>query len=236
MRAVPSRQGVHWPQDSSLGEGQEVAGQIHHAGALVHDDEAAGAHDRPGLACRLLVVDRQVEELDREAATRGTAGLGRLELAAAGDAAADRRATTSPRVIPIGTSMRPGRLTLPGQGEGLRALARRRCRSRRTSRRPRGGCSHTLASVSTLLMFDGWPKRPFTAGNGGRGRGMPRRPSMLAIRAVSSPQTKAPAPCLISMSKENPLPRMSGPSSPSSRIWSSATSRLETASGYSART
>ena len=30
--------------------------------------------------------------------------------------------------------------------------------------------------------------------NGGRGRGMPRLPSMERIRAVSSPQTKAPAP------------------------------------------
>ena len=54
-----------------------------------------------------------------------------------------------------------------------------------------------LANVSTLLMLVGLPQRPETAGNGGRERGMPRRPSMLAIRAVSSPQTKAPAPSLI---------------------------------------
>ncbi len=55
----------------------------------------------------------------------------------------------------------------------------------------------TLAHVSTLLMLVGLPQRPLTAGNGGRVRGMPRLPSMEAISAVSSPQTKAPAPSLI---------------------------------------
>jgi len=52
----------------------------------------------------------------------------------------------------------------------------------------------TLAQVSTLLMFVGHPQSPELAGKGGRGRGMPLRPSMDAMRAVSSPQTKAPAP------------------------------------------
>ena len=35
------------------------------------------------------------------------------------------------------------------------------------------------------------------AGKGGLSRGMPRLPSMDAMRAVSSPQTKAPAPALM---------------------------------------
>src|SRR3954470_16631908 len=52
----------------------------------------------------------------------------------------------------------------------------------------------TAASVSTLLMVVGWPNRPATAGNGGLMRGLPRRPSMEFIRAVSSPQMYAPAP------------------------------------------
>ena len=55
----------------------------------------------------------------------------------------------------------------------------------------------TLEQVSTLLMLVGLPQRPLTAGNGGRVRGMPRLPSMEAMSAVSSPQTKAPAPSLI---------------------------------------
>ena len=57
------------------------------------------------------------------------------------------------------------------------------------------------ASVSTLLMLVGLPQSPELAGNGGRGRGIPRSPSIEAISAVSSPQTKAPAPFLTLMSK-----------------------------------
>src|SRR6202142_4732956 len=51
-----------------------------------------------------------------------------------------------------------------------------------------------LYQVSTLLMLVGQPHRPFCAGTGGRGRGRPAKPSSEAIRAVSSPQTNAPAP------------------------------------------
>ena len=43
-----------------------------------------------------------------------------------------------------------------------------------------------------------------TAGNGGRGRGSPRWPSIEVMSAVSSPQTKAPEPMRISRSKSKP--------------------------------
>ena len=51
----------------------------------------------------------------------------------------------------------------------------------------------------------GWPNRPFTAGNGGRGRGSPLWPSIEVSSAVSSPQTNAPAPRRSSMSKLKPV-------------------------------
>jgi hypothetical protein len=45
-----------------------------------------------------------------------------------------------------------------------------------------------LASVSTLFTTVGWRYRPLAAGkNGGLRRGMPRLPSRLSMRAVSSP-------------------------------------------------
>jgi hypothetical protein len=47
----------------------------------------------------------------------------------------------------------------------------------------------------------GNPQSPLSAGNGGRGCGWPRLPSMDAMSAVSSPQTNAPAPIRISTSK-----------------------------------
>ena len=64
----------------------------------------------------------------------------------------------------------------------------------------------TLYQVSTLLMFVGLPYRPFWAGNGGRVRGLPDWPSSEAMSAVSSPQTKAPAPSTSWMSKSKPRP------------------------------
>ena len=101
----------------------------------------------------------------------------------------------SRRVMPRGTSTRPVRLTLPTRAKVLVPLlfsvpywanhSAPFCRIRATQ-----------ASVSTLLMMVGLPHRPATAGKGGRGRGMPRCPSIEAISAVSSPQTKAPAPFL----------------------------------------
>ncbi len=93
-----------------------------------------------------------------------------------------------------------------------------------------------LDSVSTLLMLVGLPQRPLTAGNGGRVRGMPRLPSIEAISAVSSPQTKAPAPCLRCRWKRQPEPKMSSPRKPRSSASAIALVRRRTASGYSART
>ncbi len=46
----------------------------------------------------------------------------------------------------------------------------------------------TDAMDSTLLMTVGDAYRPATAGNGGRSRGCPRRPSSESSSAVSSPQ------------------------------------------------
>ena len=63
-------------------------GDVDHAVGLVHDDQAAGTHDRADLG-EVLVVDRSIEELGRNDAARRTARLGRLELVAATDAAAD---------------------------------------------------------------------------------------------------------------------------------------------------
>ena len=61
-----------------------------------------------------------------------------------------------------------------------------------------------LAYVSTLLINVGFPNNPSFAGNGGFNLGWPRLPSIDSKSAVSSPQTKAPAPSLISKSKSNP--------------------------------
>ncbi len=71
-----------------LGEVEEEARQVDHAGLVVDDDHAAGADDGAGGG-EALVVDRGVEQSGRHAAARGTAELHGLELAAVLDAAAD---------------------------------------------------------------------------------------------------------------------------------------------------
>ena len=90
-----------------------------------------------------------------------------------------------------------------------------------------------LAKVSTLLISVGQPHRPLSAGNGGRGRGVPRLPSIEAISAVSSPQTKAPAPMRMSMLKLNGDSKMPLPSRPSCLACLMAICRRLIASGYS---
>ena len=66
----------------------EVARHVDHAVVFVHDDHAAGAHDRAQLRER-LVVDRRVEHLGRDAAAGGAARLHGLDVAAVRAALAD---------------------------------------------------------------------------------------------------------------------------------------------------
>ena len=94
----------------------------------------------------------------------------------------------------------------------------------------------TFAYVSTLFMFEGFCQKPFSAGKGGFNRGMPLSPSREAIRAVSSPHTKAPAPAFMRRSKLKLLPNIFLPRKPFSRASSMALLSLVMARGYSART
>ena len=102
-------------------------------------------------------------------------------------------------VVPIGTSMRPELLTLPVRAKTFVPFVVAVPILENQSA-PLLMMTGMFASVSTLLMTVGRPQRPLTAGNGGRGLGMPRLPSIDWRSAVSSPQTNAPAPKRSSMS------------------------------------
>ena len=143
--------------------------------------------------------------------------------------------TISRRVVPIGTSTSPVLCILPPRANTLVPFDFSVPMALNHSGPFKIICG-ILASVSTLLRIDGFPNSPFCAGNGGRGLGSPRFPSMEVMRAVSSPQTKAPAPRRRSMSNENPVPKISLPKSSISRACSMAILSLCTAIGYSART
>src|SRR5215217_9668553 len=100
---------------------------------------------------------------------------------------------TSRRVIPIGTSITPLKLTLPMIVNtfvpGLDDVPNERYHSA-----PLRMIAGMFASVSTLLTSVGLFHKPRVTGYGGRERGSPRLPSIDSISAVSSPQTYAPAP------------------------------------------
>src|SRR4030042_3696799 len=74
--------------------------------------------------------------------------------------------------------------------------------------------SGTLAQVSTLFKTLGLSQRPLTAVWIYFGLGSPALPSSAVIRALDSPQTKAPAPWCTLTLKSNPEPRIFFPSKP----------------------
>src|SRR3954453_23876330 len=96
--------------------------------------------------------------------------------------------TISRSVAPIGTSTRPVFTTRPASAKTLVPLLVAVPIPAYHSP-PLRMIGATLAYDSTLLISVGRPHSPETAGNGGRGRGVPRPPSIEAISAVSSPHT-----------------------------------------------
>ncbi len=140
----------------------------------------------------------------------------------------------SRNVIPIGISTRPVFLTFPDRANtfvpGLPSVPIERNHSA-----PLRIMWRMFPHVSTLLIRVGIPNRPRTAGYGGRRRAIPRSPSIEAMRAVSSPQTNAPAPILTSISNKKPVSKMFSPRRPASRAAESAICSRLIASGYSAR-
>ena len=71
-----------------------------------------------------------------------------------------------------------------------------------------------FAYVSTLFISVGFCHNPQFAGNGGFNLGLPLLPSIDSKSAVSSPQTNAPAPSLISKSKLKSVPNIFLPNIP----------------------
>ena len=94
------------------GEVEEEAGEVDHAGGVVDDHHAAGAHHRPGRD-EALEVDRLVEQALRQAAARRPAELHRLEACRPGSMPPPMSKMTWRSVAPIGTSTSRRWPTLP---------------------------------------------------------------------------------------------------------------------------
>src|SRR5690606_32605314 len=99
----------------------------------------------------------------------------------------------SRRVIPMGTSTSPVLLTLPTREKILVPLLPS-VPMPVNHAAPLLMMWGTLAQVSTLFRQDGLPHSPFSEVWMYFDRGSPTCPSMALIRALDSPETKAPAP------------------------------------------
>jgi len=116
-------------------------------------------------------------------------------------------------VMPIGTSASPPRAILPASANTLVPLLFSVPIDAKASG-PFIIIHATFAKVSTLFIFVGLPHSPLFAGNGGLNRGIPLLPSIEAIRAVSSPQTNAPAPSFIFIERLKSEPNIFFPRKP----------------------
>ena len=145
-------------------EFHEELGDVDHAGTLVHDDQAAGAHDR-AQGPQAFVVDRRVQMGGRDAAAGGTAGLRGLEGKAVRNAAADVEDDLAQRDAHRHFDQAGGfRPCRPGQRSWC--LCSWPCRSLQTTRRHALMIGAMLPKVSTLLISVGLPHRPLWAGIG----------------------------------------------------------------------
>ena len=118
-------------------------------------------------------------------------------------------------VVPIGTSTRPVLRILPASAKTFVPLlfsvpiAANQSAPVADDRRDVG------EGLDVVDQRRDCPRGPPRPGYGGRGRGVPRWPSIEAISAVSSPQTNAPAPIRRSIRKLNGDSKIWLPSSPS---------------------
>ena len=127
-------------------------------------------------------------------------------------------------MTPLRISTTPGRLSEPDSPKTFvpGAFAVPRLANHEP---PRDTIAGIAASVSTLLITVGLPQRPDSTGNGGRVRGMARRPSIDSSSAVSSPSTKPPAPRRNSTPQATSRPSIRSPTIPAARAWATARPR-----------
>src|SRR4030043_265279 len=111
------------------------------------------------------------------------------------------------RGVPIGTSTKPLLATFPVNAKTAVPLLFSVPMPAYHSA-PLAMINGTEPKLFTLLIMVGFPSSPARGGNGGRGRGMPRRLPTDAIHQVFLPPTKAPAPSLTCTLKLKPELRM----------------------------
>ena len=163
-------------------------------------------------ALKAFIIDWQIQIFGRQAAAHWAAGLNGFESFVIFDAAADivNDFTQGDTQWDFDQA---GVFDIACQGKGFSTLAFLSAHAGK----PFWSTQNDLGYISVgfnVVIVGRFVPHPLTAGKGGLGRGSPRFPSIEAMRAVSSPQTKAPAPFRTSRSKSKPCQEYSCPIGP----------------------
>ena len=170
---------------------QEELGNVNHAGILIHNDQTAAAHHSTG-SNQGIVINRQIQHAFGQTAAGRTADLYSLKLFAVGNTAADiidnlAHGNTHRHLCQTGI------IDFAGQSENLGALGFFGTQPAV----PVCAVNYNLRHVSKGFYVIDISRLAPQAADRREWRTRARHTSIEAIRAVSSPQTKAPAPSLI---------------------------------------
>src|SRR5690242_8597096 len=230
-RTVPTRQGTHWPQDSSrknraILRSSAVRSAVSSRTRTTPDPSVAPMARIPSNVSGASSASGPTNEPAAPPSSTARSGRPPRTPPAA--------SITWRSVTPNSYSYRPGRSTQPDR-QNSRVPVEFSVPMAAKAGPPIRRISGTQSSVSTLLMAVGFPNSPDCAGKGGLLRGSARLPSIELHSAVSSPAMYAPAPRLTSTSKAKPSPITSAPRKP--RAWACATAcrSRSSAAGYSPR-
>ena len=170
-RTVPTRQGTHWPHDSS----RKNAAMRRTRPQRSTESSSATTTPDPRLAPMARVPSKvrgTLELLGRHEAPRRAAEQHRLELPPSRHAAGQAQERLQRRAE--GHLVEPGPGHVSRDAEELRAASSPSVPTAANAGPARRTMSRTFTRVSTLLTTVGLPNRPATVGNGGLLRGSPR--------------------------------------------------------------
>ena len=181
---VPTRQGTHWPHDSS----RKNAAIRRSWSTMSTERSSTSTTPEPSVALAARVASMVSGRSRSSGPTKPPAAP---PSSTAPSSLPSRmppaRSIRSRSVGPNSTSYTPGSRTAPDTQKSLRPFdPSLPCAAHAAP--PRSRMCGTFTSVSTLLITVGLPNSPDSTGKGGLLRGSPRYPSIELKIAVSSPQ------------------------------------------------
>src|SRR5690348_8410368 len=179
-RTVPTRQGTHWPHDSS----RKNAAIRSSTGARGTVSSKTMITPLPSVTPASRVASNDSSRSSMSGPTNAPAAPpSRIDRSSCPARTPPAMSSISRSVTPNGASYRPGRSTQPDR-QNRRIPVEPSVPRSANARPPSRTMSSTFTSVSTLLITVGFWNSPASTGNGGLLSGSPRKPSIELKRAV----------------------------------------------------